>query len=233
MWVVVLGLKGGRGKSTLAIHLAVAAHLSGLSIILADSDFQATALAWAKARDQLQPRVLPVRAYQLRGFIDGAKGDGTNMVIVDTAPRIDADAPALAALADLIVIPVRPTMPDLVASQSAFRMAQSSNRPFSIVISQANTRSIEAADARAGLSEHYDVAPMMLCQRTAYARALASGRAVSEFEPHGKAAEEINELWNYLRARLQRNRNQDYPNTPSPSRPPPHHPNEPAASVKS
>jgi chromosome partitioning protein len=84
------------------------------------------------------------------------------MVIVDTAPRIDADAPALAALADLIVIPVRPTMPDLVASQSAFRMAQSSNRPFSIVISQANTRSIEAADARAGLSEHYDVAPMML-----------------------------------------------------------------------
>jgi chromosome partitioning protein len=122
--------------------------------------------------------------------------------VVDTAPRIEADVPTLAKAASLIVIPVRPSMPDLVASQAAFRLARASGKPFVIVLNAVNVRTIETAEARTALAAHYEVAPVMLGQRVAYARALASGRAVTEFEPKGEAADEITQLWTYLKARL-------------------------------
>jgi chromosome partitioning protein len=93
-------------------------------------------------------------------------------------------------------------MPDLLASQAAFRLAEASKRPFVVVLNAVDTRTAEVAEAHTLLAKHYDVAPVMLGQRIAFARALASGRAVSEFEPTGKAAEEIAGLWKYLEAKL-------------------------------
>jgi chromosome partitioning protein len=196
--VVVLGLKGGSGKSTLAIHLAVC---SKQRVLLADTDPQATAVAWSKARNLPEPTVKPVRPYDLGATIKNVDG-ACDLVIVDTAPRIEADVPALAKLATLIVIPIRASMPDLLASQSAFRLAEASKQPFVVVLNAVDTRTAEVGEAQTLLAKHYDVAPVMLGQRIAFARALASGRAVSEFEPTGKAAEEISALWKYLEARL-------------------------------
>ncbi len=196
--VVVLGLKGGSGKSTLAIHLAVC---SKRRVLLADTDPQATAVAWAKARESPAPAVRAVRAYELAQTLKSAAGD-YELVIVDTAPRIEADVPALAGLASIIVIPIRASMPDLLASQAAFRLAEASRRPFVVVLNAVDTRTAEVGEAQALLAKHYDVAPVMLGQRIAFARALASGRAVSEFEPTGKAAEEIAGLWKYLEVKL-------------------------------
>jgi chromosome partitioning protein len=196
--VVVLGLKGGSGKSTLAIHLAVC---STRRVLLADTDPQATAVAWANTRNLPEPTVKSVRSYELGAAIKSAV-DGYELVIVDTAPRIDADVPALARLASLIVIPIRASMPDLLASQAAFRLAEASRRPFVVVLNAVDSRTAEVAETHGLLAKHYDVAPVMLCQRIAFARALASGRAVSEFEPTGKAAEEIAALWKYLEAKL-------------------------------
>ena len=193
----MLGLKGGSGKSTLAIHLAVAA---SPGVLLADSDPQGTALAWAQERGKSEPTVVAALPYQLRARI---AVEASGLVVVDTAPRLEADVPGLAALGDLIVIPIRPTMPDLAASQSTVRIAQASGRPFVIVFNAVHYRSPDATEAHEAMSGQYEVAPVMLGQRTAYARALASGRAVSEFEPGGKAAEEIAELWTYLKQKLQ------------------------------
>jgi chromosome partitioning protein len=94
----VLGLKGGSGKSTLAIHLAVC---SNRRVLLADTDPQATALAWAKARDLPEPIVKAVGPCDLAGTIKNTD-NGCQLIIVDTAPRIEADVPALAKLASLI-----------------------------------------------------------------------------------------------------------------------------------
>jgi chromosome partitioning protein len=196
--VVVLGLKGGSGKSTLAIHLAVC---SKRRVMLADTDPQATAVAWSKARNLPEPNVKAVRSYDLATTIKNVDGQ-CELVIVDTAPRIEADVPALARLATLIVIPIRASMPDLLASQAAFRLAEASKRPFVAVLNAVDTRTAEVGEAQELLAKHYDVAPVMLGQRIAFARALASGRAVSEFEPTGKAAEEITALWKYLEPKL-------------------------------
>jgi chromosome partitioning protein len=93
-------------------------------------------------------------------------------------------------------------MPDLAASQSTLRIAQASGRPFVIVFNAVHYRSPDATEAYEAMNSQYELAPVMLGQRTAYARALASGRAVSEFEPGGKAAEEIAQLWMYLKQKL-------------------------------
>jgi chromosome partitioning protein len=198
--VVVLGLKGGSGKSTLAIHLAVC---SKRRVLLADTDPQATVVAWAKARELPEPAVKPVRAYDLAETIKQAAATGDyNLVVVDTAPRIEADVPTLARLASIIVIPIRASMPDLLASQAAFRLAEASRRPFVVVLNAVDTRTAEVGEAHALLAKRHEVAPVMLGQRIAFARALASGQAVSEFEPSGKAAEEIAALWKYLEPKL-------------------------------
>jgi chromosome partitioning protein len=195
--VVVLGLKGGSGKSTLAIHLAVAA---GPGVTLVDCDPQATALAWAQERHMAEPTVIGALPYQLDKQI--SRTNSCKLIVVDTAPRLEADVPGLLALSDLIVIPVRPNMPDLAASQHTLRIAQASGRRFVVVFNAIHYHSADATEAYEELRHHYELAPVMLGQRTAFARALASGRAVTEFEPHGKAAQEIAELWTFLRAKL-------------------------------
>jgi len=196
--IIVLGLKGGSGKSTLAIHLAVC---SKRRVLLTDTDPQATVVAWAKARDLPEPTVKAVRSYDLATAVKSTNGN-YDLIVVDTAPRIDADVPKLARLASLIVIPVRASMPDLVASQTAFRFAEDSKRPFTVVLNATDNRTPEVSEAHELLAKHYDVAPVMLGQRVAFSRALATGRAVSELEPAGKATEEITALWSYLERKL-------------------------------
>jgi chromosome partitioning protein len=196
--IVVLGLKGGSGKSTLAIHLAVGAKRR---VLLADTDIQGSAVMWGKARELPEPTVKAARPRELPDALKQANGN-YDLVVVDTAPRIEADAPALARLASLIVLPVRASMLDLAAAPAAFRLAEASKRPFVAVLNATDSRLSEVNEARELLAEHCEVAPVMLGQRIAFARALASGRAVSEFEPAGKAAEEIAALWKFIERKL-------------------------------
>jgi chromosome partitioning protein len=161
-------------------------------------------LAWAKTRQQSRQDgdIIKSTPAELASHIKHARASGFDMCIVDTPPRADADIPRLLGLADLIVIPLRPSMPDLAASQIAFSVAKDSGQPFIVIINAAHPRSTDVIEAREALTTHYTVAPTTIHQRTAFARALASGQAVSEFEPHGKATQEITEIWSYLKSCL-------------------------------
>jgi chromosome partitioning protein len=198
--VVMLGMKGGTGKSTVAIHLAVAAYQAKRRVLLLDTDPQATALRWTRHRTASEPHVLGSPAYDAPKHIEAAEHD---LVVVDTAPRAEADISKLAAQADLIVIPLHCTMPDLDATKVAFQMAEASGRPFVIVFNAINPRGLEVAEVREALSgQGYTVAPTMLAHRTAFARAFSSGLAVTEFEEEGRAAEEITNLWKWISKRV-------------------------------
>jgi chromosome partitioning protein len=202
-WVVVLlGMKGGTGKSTVAIHLAVAAHQAGRKVTLLDTDVQATSMAWRRHREAPEPRVLPARAYEVAKQIATERED-RGLIVIDTPPRAESDIAKLAAQADLIVIPLRCSMPDVLASDVAFRMAKAADRPSVVIFNAVNPRGLEVAEVREALTaQGYVVAPMVLAHRTAFARALSSGLAVTEFEEHGKAAEEIADLWKWIEERL-------------------------------
>jgi chromosome partitioning protein len=199
--VLLLGMKGGTGKSTVAIHLAVAACQAGRRVTLVDTDPQATSMAWARHREASEPQVMAVRAYEAAKHM--AAGQESDLIVVDTPPRAEADISRLATRADLIIIPLRCTMPDLLASEVAFRMAQAAKRPFVLVFNAVNPRGLEVAEVREALTDQgYEIAPVMLAQRTAYARALSSGLAVTEFEANGKGTEEIISLWKWVETRI-------------------------------
>jgi chromosome partitioning protein len=199
--IVMLGMKGGTGKSTVAIHLAVAASQAGRRVMLMDADPQASAMGWAAQRAAADPYVMAVHAYDAAKHIRDM--NGRDLAVIDTAPRAQADITKLAELADLIIIPLHCTMLDLAASAVAFEMAQAAGRPFVVVFNAVNPRGIEVTEVRQALtSEGYTVAPGMLAHRTSFARALSSGLAVTEFEKHGQAAEEIRDLWKWINQQI-------------------------------
>jgi len=191
--IAFLSQKGGSGKTTLAVHTAVAATEDGERVVIVDTDIQHSATTWSEAR-----------AANLAEVIAAARGEAMTLCIIDTAPHAAPDAARVARLADLIVIPVRPTAFDIAAAGSAVDIVQAAGARAVFVLSACPFRSPEIAETRAVLAGYgLPVAPAEITDRRAFARAVASGRAVTEFESSGKAAEEIRALWLWLKETLQ------------------------------
>jgi|TARA_B100001105_G_C22400368_1_gene449078 chromosome partitioning protein len=199
-----LSQKGGSGKTTLAVHTAVAAHEDGERVVIVDTDIQRSATTWSEAREAEVPAVAPVAASELDGVMKAARHDAMTLCIIDTAPHAAPDAARVARVADLVVLPCRPTAFDLAAAGSAVEIVKAAKARAVFVLSACPFRSPEIAETRAVLANYgIPVAPVEITDRRAFARAVATGRAVTEFEDHGKAAEEIRALWKWLKEQMQ------------------------------
>jgi len=194
-----LSQKGGAGKTTLAVHTAVAAHEAGVGVVLIDTDPQRSATVWGEARQEDAPVVATADVSDLGRVLDAARGDGMGLAIVDAAPHAAPAAASIARSADLIAIPCRPTAFDLAAVEGAVRIVRAAGARAAFVLSACPFRAPEIAETREALSGYgLPVAPVEITDRRAFARAVASGRAVTEFESDGKAAGEIRALWSWL-----------------------------------
>lgn len=194
--IAILSQKGGTGKTTLALNLAVAAESSGLSTVIIDLDPQASAKEWAKSRDADAPVVISAHASQIDEVLPAARENGAALSIIDTAPHSERDALAAARAADLILMPCRPAILDLRAMASTKELADLARTPALAVINAAPPRghlANEAAEAIRGYD--LDVAPVVVAHRAAFVHSLTLGQTVIEYEPGGKAAEEILELF--------------------------------------
>lgn len=201
--IAFLSQKGGSGKTTLAVHTAVAAQEEGERVAIIDTDIQRSATTWGEARGEQTPIVATTAAAELPKVMKAARHDAMTLCIIDTAPHAAPDAARVAAAADLIVIPCRPTAFDLAAVGSAVEIVTAAKRPGVFVLSACPFRSPEINETRQVLSDYgLPVAPGEITDRRAFARAVATGRAVTEFESHGKAADEIRLLWHWLKERL-------------------------------
>jgi chromosome partitioning protein len=199
-----LSQKGGSGKTTLAVHTAVAAHEDGERVVIVDTDIQRSATTWREARQAEAPQVAPVAAAELDAVMMAARHDAMTLCIVDTAPHAAPDAARVVRAVDLVVIPVRPTAFDLAAVGSAVEIVKAGTARAVFVLSACPFRSPEIAETRAVLASYgLPVAPVEVTDRRAFARAVATGRAVTEFEDHGKAAEEIRALWKWFKEQMQ------------------------------
>ena len=137
---------------------------------------------------------------QLAGLLKKAEDGGAGLVIIDTAPHSDRAAALAAQLADVVLIPCRPSAFDVDAIDSTLtitKLAQA-NAKAAVVLNAIPTRGNYAEEVRAGLSEVVTVAPIHLYQRAAYFNAVNDGRSVEEYEPKGKAAEEIRTLYQWV-----------------------------------
>ncbi len=202
--VAILAQKGGVGKTTLAVHLAVLANRRGQRTLIVDTDQQRSAAEWWHAREAETPELIEVSERQLSEALHAAESDGVDVAILDTPPHTAKAARSAAQVADLILIPCRPGILDLRAIGSTVDLARGLEAPAAIVLNQVPPgRGIGEArivkEAREGLASYgVPVCPVAVTQRAPLSYALIDGRAVIEFEPRGKAAREITQLWEWI-----------------------------------
>lgn len=195
--VAIISQKGGSGKTTVAVHLAVCAERQGKTAAIIDLDPQASATEWASRRQADSPEVIKATPEQLSGLLDRARAGGADLIIVDTAPHSDRAATIAAGLADLVLIPCRPAAFDVSAIPATLSILKLAgcHRRAAILLNAVPPQGRAWEEAAEGLAKLAHVAPLRLTQRAAYSHAVNDGRSVEEFEPHGKAAEEIKQLY--------------------------------------
>ena len=109
----------------------------------------------------------------------------------------------VASSVGLLLIPCRPSAFDLVAISSSVQIAKAAGTPAAFILNGCNHRSPEMKEAIKVLERHgFPICPVAPGQRTPFVRAISTGRAVSEFEPRGRAAEEIEALWKWVSTKL-------------------------------
>lgn len=202
--IAFLSQKGGSGKTTLVVHAAVAAQEAGEGVVVIDTDPQKSATVWGESRNQATPVVATAAAADLARVLEVAAAEKMTLAIIDTAPHAAPDATRIVRAADLVVIPCRPTAFDIAAAGGAVDIVKAAKVPAVFVLSACPSRSPEIAETRAVLAEYgLPIAPGEIGDRRAFARAVATGRAVTEFETDGKAAGEIRSLWKWLKEQMQ------------------------------
>ena len=204
--IAIAQQKGGSGKTTLAVNLAVGFARAGKSVALMDTDPQGSAGRWFMTRveDQSEPGLDFSTAsawgvtYEVRKL-----AEAHDIVIIDTPPKADSDLrPALRA-ADLVLVPVATSHLDLWAVEVVLYLAERENKSAMIVMTRNRPGTRLAQDVAAKAAElSADVADAALANRVVYAETLGQGRAALEVRK-GPAHEEVSALINEIESALE------------------------------
>jgi chromosome partitioning protein len=199
--IAFVGQKGGTGKSTLALNLAVTAMAAGERVAIIDLDPQRTAGTWREARSYPVPEVVgPDRAGSLPDTLAELDAKGMTFVLIDTASGHSPAGRAAAAHADLCLVPIRPCEADVRATMPTLRMLGIVGVPYLLVVNQAPAR--VTSRLVPSVDDPGPVLPLALGSRIDHQYAYALGMGVAEYAPAGKAAREVAELWRQAKVRL-------------------------------
>jgi chromosome partitioning protein len=198
--VTIANLKGGVGKSTTTINLATAAQMAGIQTAIIDIDpDQQAAAKWSDSRTAERPQVFSAVYSRLPQSIAEAERGGAELIFIDTAAFEQKILTASVQIADLVLIPCRPTAQDVQYLTATTDIVALHQKPAAIVLNQVEPRLPETDQARALITKlGLSLSPMHLSKAVAYQRAIAAGMGVTEFEPAGKAAQEILSLLDWI-----------------------------------
>lgn len=205
--IMVAKQKGGVGATTLARELGVAAAAAGKRVIFVDLNPQGTLRGWWNRRTEgadsdPNPGLATPAPDELPGALDQLRAGGIDLCIVDTPPSVHPFLGSMMCLADLILLPTRPTTDDLDALPAILDLVEETGRPFAFVVTQAPPgRSRLLGDAVPVLAQRGRVAPPLRI-RADFPVAAATGRAATELAPKSKSAEEVRSLWRFVSADL-------------------------------
>src|ERR1051326_5800207 len=136
--IVIASQKGGSAKTTLTAHLAIAAELAGNGpTVVIDTDPQQTLSTWWNLRESDTPQLAPVAIRDLQSKFDALELAGFRYCFVDTPPALTEQNRQVLSLADLVLIPTRPSPNDLWSLGATLDLIERSKTPYSFVLTQA------------------------------------------------------------------------------------------------
>ncbi|WP_174502890.1 ParA family protein [Acidiphilium sp. C61] len=204
--IAVAQQKGGAGKTMLAAQLGVALGMGG-RVGLLDIDPQGTLGAWGRLR-AANPKasadltVESVSGWRLGNVLETLRGS-CDLVLIDTPPVLDSNARRAIRGADLVLIPLNPTPPDLWAAEGTLTLATEERRPVALMFNRAPSASklrrrleVEIAARRLQLLD------TALGNRAAYANSFADGLGIAETGPATLAGQEVMAVAERLRTLL-------------------------------
>jgi len=198
--ITIAQQKGGCGKTTLAAHLAVALLQRGKSVAILDVDPQGSLGEWFEARERrLGEGETGIRFRTASGW--GARREARDLardhdfVVVDTPPKSDSEARYAIEAANLVTVPVQPTPVDVWSTDSTLAMIAREHASGLLVINRVTQRAKLTAEMIAAIRGLGCVAAnAQLGNRVSFAASMGKGSTVLEFEPSGKAAQEVQAL---------------------------------------
>lgn len=168
------------------------------AIIDIDPDQQAAA-RWGDSRVVARPPVLSAVWSRLPQSIAEAERGGAELIFIDTAAFEQKILTAAVQVATLILIPCRPTAQDVQYLTATTDIVAHHQKPAAVVLNQVEPRLPETEQARTLITKlGVALAPMCLSKAVAHQRAIAAGLGVTEYEPTGKAAQEVLTLLDWI-----------------------------------
>ncbi|MBA3676419.1 MAG: ParA family protein [Sphingosinicella sp.] len=197
--------KGGSGKTTLSGHLAVQAQIAGAGpVCLIDIDPQGSLADWWNEREADMPAFAQTTVARLGADLEVLRQQGFRLAVIDTPPAITMAIQSVIQVAELVVIPTRPSPHDLRAVGATVDLCDRAGKPLIFVVNGATPKARITSEAAVALSQHGTVAPVTVHHRTDFAASMIDGRTVMEVDPKGRSANEVRELWDYISDRLEK-----------------------------
>ncbi|MFT8242770.1 ParA family partition ATPase [Roseomonas sp. BN140053] len=199
--IAVASRKGGAGKSTVVANLATALRAAGTRVALLDVDPQGTLTRWAQVRPATVPEIgfEAAAGWRVPQSVDRHRRED-GFVILDTPPHADNDAKLAIRTADLVVIPLQPSMPDLWAIDGTLAIAAAEKKPVALMLNRVPAQGRLRDEVAAAVAER-DL-PLLagaFGNRTAFASAFGHGLGVVEQAPRSPAADEARALAEAIR----------------------------------
>lgn len=198
--------KGGTGKTTLALNIAVEAMRRGFTVAVIDLDPQPSACAWSDLRaTRDEPVVIDAKPSRLAAAVETARAqDGLDLLIIDTGGRTEEGAFAAAKASDLVVVPVQPSAVDLKSIPATRDLIAMAGAPRALaVITRTKPFGTRHKESAAWLGQSkISVSDTVIGDRITFQDAYAAGQGVSEYAPSSRAADEVGELFRDIAIRL-------------------------------
>ena len=198
--IAIISQKGGAGKTTLAINLAVEAERNNLSSLLIDLDPQSSATEWSDSRKQDYPVVLSAHASRMDKLIQKAEENAASFVFIDTAPHSENAALESAKIADLVLVPCRAGILDIKAIQSSLNICNLAQVKALVILNALPSQSSIAQEARQAIeSIGGKVCEYSIGQRVIFNHAMTEGLGVVEFDLKSKASQEVQKIFQLIK----------------------------------
>lgn len=201
--IAVVNSKGGVGKTTLAASLAVRAARDYDRVAVVDMDPQKSAIDWWSRRGRTDNPTVFQAPDTAADAVESLQLNGWDVVFFDTPPAFVAIMEEVIDASDFVLIPVKPSMIDLIGTQDAVVRARGIGTDFLVVLNDCGPREKVAESARAFLLNHdVPIAETQIAHRVSHITGMTVGKSASEVDGgrDKAAASEIDRLWAEVKA---------------------------------